>query len=525
MRSFCENIAIVLLLLFAAACRPEGNRTAGEYVFVTASLPSGLWQEGDQIGISTGGDDNVPFELSSPSGLPGGTFGGKLSIRPKEGQVVAACFPFRGGQTLTDIPVAPLNDKICLLASGRFKADGSAALELSNPLSAIVVTIVNPGIARTLRSVRVSAPTPRFYLSGKASVGEDISVTPSGVATDHFEKELSLDIPASGTVSLNLPVIPVSLPGGFTITLEMEDGMRAETTHEAVTLRSGHPCECEVTLTDASKIVPVQICTFNIRFCDPKDPYKDGDYSWEYRIPAVDAFLESIAPDVVALQEPRGNQLTYLIGKHSDDYEIYAPSRNTGADPPAANHESCALFVKKSRFSILDKGCFWMSATPSLAGSTIYPETDPRMCSWAHLTDRNSGHTLWLFNTHMALNASVRRQECPILLSQIRSLTGAQDFRNFREPVIVCGDLNTTLSSGDLSALSAAFSYARTDCPETSSTYRNTYNAFGNNEGGLIDHFFYSGLEPMEYLVDIRNYGILYISDHYPVLFTARYKK
>jgi len=523
MKNICGNIAIALLL-FMAACQPEENGTDRTFVLVTASLPSGQWQEGDIIGVSSGGGDFVPFELSSPSGLQTGTFGGMLNGKPKEGQVVAACFPYRGEQSLTDIPVEPLSDRNnCLLASGRFGADGRANLALSDPLSSIEVTIVNPGVSRVLRSVGISAPMPRFYQKGVASVGDDISVTPTGVATDHFEKTLSVEIPSSGTATLSLPVIPVNLPDGFTVSLETEDGMRAETTFPAAMLQSGQPYECELTLRDASKIVPMQLCSFNIRFCDPNDPYKDGDYSWEYRIPAVDAFFENIAPDIVAMQEPRGNQLTYLIGKHADMYDIYAPSRNTGANPPAANHESCALFVRKSRFAILDEGCFWMSATPNLAGSTIYPESDPRMCSWVHLADRLSGHTFWLFNAHMALSAGVRRQECPILLSQIRSLTGIQDLKHAPEPIVVCGDLNTTVDSGDLSALSAEFSYARTDCPVTTSTYRNTFNAFGQSEGGLIDHFFYVGLEPLEYLVDTRNYGILYISDHYPVLFKTQY--
>jgi len=524
MRSLWGYIALALLLL-TAACRPEDNGTEKSFVLVTASLPSGLWQEGDLIGVSFEGGDVVPFELSSPSGLQKGTFGGKLIESPKEGQRIAACFPYRGEPSLTDIPVDPLSGETRLLASGRFGADGRAGLAFSDPLASIEVTIVNPGIARVLRSVRISAPTARFYLKGVASVGDDIAVAPTGVATDRIEKAFSLDIPSSGTASLLLRLIPVKLPDGFTLTLEMEDGMHSETVLPSASLQSGQPYTCEVTLRDASKIVPMQLCSFNIRFCNPSDPLKDGDYSWEYRIPAVDAFLSGIAPDVVALQEPRGNQLAYLIEKHAGVYEIYAPSRNTGADPPAANHESCALMVKKSRFVILDKGCFWMSASPSLAGSTIYPETDPRMCSWAHLADRLSGYTFWLFNAHMALNASVRRQECPILLSQIRSITGMQDLKNAREPVIVCGDLNTPLASGDLSALSAVFSYARTDCPETTSTYRNTYNAFGQSEGGLIDHFFYSGLEPLEYFVDTRNYGILYISDHYPVLFKTQYLK
>ncbi len=524
MKSLLRHTAIALLLLMAA-CRPEANGTEKTFVLVTASLPSGLWQEGDLIGVSAAGGDVVPFELSSPAGLQTGSFSGHLGGSPKEGQAVAACFPYRGEASLTDIPVDPLSEENCLLASGRFGADGRATLAFSDPLASIEVTIVNPGMARTLRSVRISSPTPRFYLKGIASVGEDIAVAPTGVATDRIEKVLSLEIPSSGTASVRLRTIPASLPDGFTVTLEMEDGMRSEAVLPAATLLSGQPYACEVTLRDASMIVPMQLCSFNIRFCNPSDPLKDGDYSWEYRIPAVDAFLSGVAPDVVALQEPRGNQLTYLIGKHAGIYEIYAPSRNTGADPPAANHESCALFVKKSRFAILDKGCFWMSASPALAGSTIYPETDPRMCSWAHLADRLSGHTFWLFNAHMALNASVRRQECPILLSEIRSLTGVQDLKNAREPIIVCGDLNTSLESGDLAALSAVFSYARTYCPETTSTYRNTYNAFGHSEGGLIDHFFYVGLEPLEYLVDTRDYGILYISDHYPVLFKTQYLK
>ena len=53
------------------------------------------------------------------------------------------------------------------------------------------------------------------------------------------------------------------------------------------------------------------------------------------------------------------------------------------------------------------------------------------------------------------------------------------------------------------------------------SSFRTIYtcNDYGKSNGTLIDHIFFCGpLKALTYTVDKRDYGILYISDHYPVL-------
>lgn len=71
------------------------------------------------------------------------------------------------------------------------------------------------------------------------------------------------------------------------------------------------------------------------------------------------------------------------------------------------------------------------------------------------------------------------------------------------------------------------FNDARTDCPESASTYRCTYNAFGNESNqSIIDYIFYGAGNPKEYIVDnSTNYApdVYYISDHYPVIFKLSY--
>ena len=61
--------------------------------------------------------------------------------------------------------------------------------------------------------------------------------------------------------------------------------------------------------------------------------------------------------------------------------------------------------------------------------------------------------------------------------------------------------------------------YAREDAAKSSFRNINTCNDYGSGSGSLIDHLFFCGpLKSLTYTVDKRDYGILYISDHYPVL-------
>ena len=49
------------------------------------------------------------------------------------------------------------------------------------------------------------------------------------------------------------------------------------------------------------------------------------------------------------------------------------------------------------------------------------------------------------------------------------------------------------------------------------SSFQKTYNAFGKGESSLIDHFFVRNVKIKEFRTLDGDYGVPYISDHYPI--------
>ena len=110
-------------------------------------------------------------------------------------------------------------------------------------------------------------------------------------------------------------------------------------------------------------------------------------------------------------------------------------------------------------------------------------------------------------------------QESNLHLSQIPNISGNPVGSSCKDAVILSGDFNCSFSSDELQRLrNAPMGYAREDAAKSSFRNTDTNNDYGKGSG-IIDHIFFCGpLKALNYSVDKRDYGILYISDHYPVL-------
>ena len=65
---------------------------------------------------------------------------------------------------------------------------------------------------------------------------------------------------------------------------------------------------------------------------------------------------------------------------------------------------------------------------------------------------------------------------------------------------------------------------ARTQSPFTEPS-QNTFNNFTESGVSIVDHIFYGGnISPEQYDVVTEDYGVRFISDHWPVLFLCSYK-
>ena len=253
--------------------------------------------------------------------------------------------------------------------------------------------------------------------------------------------------------------------------------------------------------------------SFNIRFASPTD----GDNRWELRRSSVADMVRKFDGDFVGLQEVLPEQLAFL--KQSlPSYGCISRSRD--ADPTRG--EAGPIFYHDDRWSLdtLQHGTFWLSPTPTIAGSTGWWSGLPRIVTWARFVDKKTGCGVYVYNTHFSHFSLWARLRSGMLLAR----RIAQ--RAHPEPVIVTGDFN----GGETSL---AIEYLKGRLPGNPvrliDTFRavhplewfaGTYHAFrGVRIGPKIDYIFtLPG-------ADVRRADIVrdrptprYPSDHFPVI-------
>jgi hypothetical protein len=204
---------------------------------------------------------------------------------------------------------------------------------------------------------------------------------------------------------------------------------------------------------------------------------------------------------------------------------------------------SNAIFYKTDKFSVLEKGTFWLSSNPSSVGSD-----DGHNCAWIKFRWDENGYEFYFFNTHFTAHYTeaayaARKAEARILYDQIAAI----NTENL--PVIITADFNATASEvcSEEKGYTGWDSYywARNQDGKTSKTsYPTSYNNFtttctgfssiyssgtcsngSSNIDSIVYRYFYNnakhGLKSGSFGTDFQAYsGTTYISDHWPIVAT-----
>jgi endonuclease/exonuclease/phosphatase family metal-dependent hydrolase len=173
----------------------------------------------------------------------------------------------------------------------------------------------------------------------------------------------------------------------------------------------------------------VKVMTYNIRYDTPVDSINQ----WGKRTSKVYALIKKYDPDILGIQEALHNQVTDLVG----NLEAYAYI-GVGRDDGKTSGEYSAILYKKSRFTITKEGTFWLSPTPTVAGSKGWDAAITRVATWAIMKENNSGKSFFVLNTHFDhIGKEARRQSALIIKKRGAELAGGL-------PTIITGDLNCT---------------------------------------------------------------------------------
>lgn len=184
---------------------------------------------------------------------------------------------------------------------------------------------------------------------------------------------------------------------------------------------------------------PVVVMTFNIRYLNDHD----GPDHWQHR---VDAVAKTVAEaDVVGLQEARKPQIDDLV-ERLPDFEWYGVGRDDGSE----RGEFTPIFWRRDRFEAQQRGTFWLASDPSQVGAIDWGARIPRICSWVALSDRATGESLWVVNTHLDHLSHAARVESARLLRVQAQRIGVG------ENLVLTGDFNCNPESEPMQILTGS---------------------------------------------------------------------
>lgn len=232
---------------------------------------------------------------------------------------------------------------------------------------------------------------------------------------------------------------------------------------------------CASSSTSASGDAAVDVMTFNIRV----DVASDGEDAWPNRVEAVAATIREA--DVVGVQEATPAMLDTLMAR-------LPAFRRFGVGREAdGGGEQSAILVRRGRFDVVAGGTFWLSPTPTEAGSVGWDAALPRIATWARLEDAD-GRTFTLVNTHFDHVGETARTESASLVAE-RAVALADG-----GPLVVTGDMNATPDTDAYAALAAALDDARLVSETPPAGGDATWNAFGTaTDDRRIDYVFVAG--------------------------------
>ncbi|EOR95925.1 endonuclease/exonuclease/phosphatase family protein [Arcticibacter svalbardensis MN12-7] len=259
-------------------------------------------------------------------------------------------------------------------------------------------------------------------------------------------------------------------------------------------------------VTIGSHAQSITVGTFNIRY----DNQGDTGNLWVNRAPVVANLIRFHGFDVLGIQEGLKNQIDD-ISAALPEFARYGIGREDGKD--AGEHS--AIYYRKDKFNLLNKGDFWLSETPDVPGLGWDATCCNRICSWVYLQDIKSKKTFYMFNVHFDHQGVIARMEsAKLILKKIKEIAK-------NEPVLFTGDLNGDRSSKwyQILANSGILQdvHTKVKYPYENNT---SLSSFKTPRGmGVIDHIFMTKqFTAIKWGILTDTYFGKFPSDHFPVL-------
>ena len=266
-----------------------------------------------------------------------------------------------------------------------------------------------------------------------------------------------------------------------------------------------------VASVNAQKMI---VGSYNLRY-DNKNDSINGN-GWQQRAPVIAALIRFHDFDIFGTQEGLLHQLND-INTALPQYDRYGRGRDDGID----KGEHSAIFYKKDKFKLLNKGDFWLSQTPDTPSLGWDARCCNRICSWVYLQNKKSGKKFYFFNVHYDHQGVIARKESSkLILQRIKKIAG-------KEPVIFTGDFNGSVSTEWYKTI-ATSGILKDTYDEVKYPYANnaSFNGFGTTKESkdIIDHVFVTNnFKVLKWGLLTDTYNGKFPSDHFPVLVEIEY--
>lgn len=256
--------------------------------------------------------------------------------------------------------------------------------------------------------------------------------------------------------------------------------------------------------------------SFNIRFITPQDV---GDRAWTARRGPALNMINQVKPDVIGIQEQSKEWVDYLV-ENMPDYEFYIPDYVEKIN--LKRGFSMVIMWKADKYVLLDAGRFFLTETPDKP-SKGWESNHYRTTSWVYLKDKTTGRKFYCFNTHLDHKSRLAKENGVLLnVEMMKSIAGK------KAPVFICGDMNIYRENKGGVLLDPFYEYMQSADETALTSYRvPTFNGYNPDMSvrRRIDYIFYRNAQALEYkVIDSPDYGVEYISDHYPIITRFKFK-
>lgn len=231
------------------------------------------------------------------------------------------------------------------------------------------------------------------------------------------------------------------------------------------------------------------LVSFNIRSDHPRD----NKNNWIHRRNAIIEFIKNKKPSIICMQEVQSHMFKWLYKRLFNQYDCVEI---------AGNKKHTSLLKNLNWFS--NGLVIWYDKTKYKLRFTQFATEEhnhPEKFILETIFETDNKKIINVINTHYDSIYQHRRQ---MLTSKLNTI-----IKGVVSPIYVCGDFNAGINSNEIKSINLPY------CVPFSNEIQRTFNHF-DDTWAIID-FIFSNKE-MNYEIHTKDYGVPYISDHYPII-------